>query len=335
MEQPASYLSHENSDAAAVDNDVTLTAQGITVRIAGERSFGLWASRSHGRGDVTIDVDRSTITAEGNGELGAAAGIYGHHSGDNDGAITIDATNGSVTTGSVIDNGDGTTTPRGYLAFGIYARHQSGTTPDAVGDIRITHPELQDRDDRHGDGDSPRSARHLRLRHLCPAREFRQHRHRHADGLLHHDGRAGLSWHRRLSLRHCGHASDDRHGRRPGHGERRRRPGRPRGRGQCGCSGPHGRPGRGGLSPAYGDGEQRHLEPGRGNLPRKRREGDHRAKGEHPFGFGDRDPGDGDRTGRQFQPQRRDPGHSAEAAGGPEPGRPAGGAGARGRLDPE
>ena len=129
------YLTHGGGDAAAVDNDVTLTAQGITVRTTGDSSYGLQANREAGRGDATINTDRSTITTEGD----SAIAIYGVRTGDGNGALTIDATNGSITTGSATEK-DGTITRKGYTAFGIYGLHQSTASPPgtAAGDIRIT-----------------------------------------------------------------------------------------------------------------------------------------------------------------------------------------------------
>ena len=94
------------------------------------------AERLGGHGDVTIDVDGSTITTEGN----LAFGIYGYHTGDeNDGSVTIDATNGSITTGSAIEDG-GTTTLKGYFGLGIYAHLQNADDArrNAAGDILIT-----------------------------------------------------------------------------------------------------------------------------------------------------------------------------------------------------
>ena len=132
------YLQHQNEEILALDNDVTLTGNGTTtVTTTGDRSHGLRAVRSSGRGDVTIDVDRITITTEGD----SAYGIYGDHSGDgNDGDVTIDATNGSITTGSSVTEG-GTTTLKGRTAHGIRATHRDTSSPKnrtAVGDIRIT-----------------------------------------------------------------------------------------------------------------------------------------------------------------------------------------------------
>ncbi len=133
-------LTHENTDTDAVANDVALVLQGegIVVTTKGDGVRGLHVSRETGRGETSIDVDGSTITTEGD----AAAGIAGLHQGDGgDGGITIDAKNGSVTTGSVFDNGDGTTTPKGYLAHGIWARHSYASTLEnavGAGDIRIT-----------------------------------------------------------------------------------------------------------------------------------------------------------------------------------------------------
>ena len=131
-------LSHENSDPAAVDNDLTLIAQGITVRTKDDLARGFLVSRQFGRGEVTVDVDGSTITTEGD----TAVGISALHQGDEgDGGITVDARNGGITTGSVIDNEDGTTTPKGHTAHGIYAFHRYASTPEnavGVGDIRIT-----------------------------------------------------------------------------------------------------------------------------------------------------------------------------------------------------
>ncbi len=135
------FMSHENTDTDAVDEngnplsyDVTITAQGITVRSSGH---GIRANRQSGRGDVTIDVDGSTIIAEENGSIG----IYGNHIGDeNDGSIIIDATNGSITTGSSVTE-SGVTTQKGYTAFGIYTYHQYATAIEdstGTGDIRIT-----------------------------------------------------------------------------------------------------------------------------------------------------------------------------------------------------
>ena len=133
-------LTNENDSKDAVDEngvplsyDVTLVAQGIAVRSVVQ---GLRADRQNGDGDITIDVDGSTITTEGN----SGYGIYGYHVGDeNDGSIIIDATNGSITTGSSVTE-DSVTTLKGYLSFGIYTHHQNtdDTKRNAAGDIRIT-----------------------------------------------------------------------------------------------------------------------------------------------------------------------------------------------------
>ncbi|MCY3802987.1 MAG: hypothetical protein OXG06_01085, partial [Gammaproteobacteria bacterium] len=121
-----------------VDNtsrDVTLTAGEIAVRTTGENAFGFWVRRQDGDGDVTINADGSEITTENN----HAIGIHAYHLGDdNDGDIAIDVRNGSITTGSVVEEG-GTSTPKGYGAHGIYARHQNKAPANTVGtgNIRI------------------------------------------------------------------------------------------------------------------------------------------------------------------------------------------------------
>ncbi len=129
-------LTHENRNPATSGDNVALTAGEVTVRTSGDRSHGLWVKREHGHGKVIINVDGSSITTEGN----KAYGIYGYHVGDdNNGALTIDARNGSVTTGSVMQGG-GVTTPKGYASYGIYAHHQNTVTTNraSTGDIRIT-----------------------------------------------------------------------------------------------------------------------------------------------------------------------------------------------------
>ncbi len=138
------FLANENDSTKAVDEngdplsyDVTLVARGITVNTTGNSGYGLRAVREFGDGDVTINLDGSTITTEGD----AAFGIHGNHIGDtSDGSVIINATNGSITTGgSVIENG--VTTLKGFFAFGIYADHQYQSTAAnsaGTGDIRVT-----------------------------------------------------------------------------------------------------------------------------------------------------------------------------------------------------
>lgn len=117
------HLTHENIDTTATGNDATLTADGITVTTTGAQSYGLWANKIIGRGDVTIAVTDSTITTENTGD--DSIGIYGYKgSADGDGDIDIDVTGGSTTT-------------KGSLAFGVYAHHQDGDNRISSGDITI------------------------------------------------------------------------------------------------------------------------------------------------------------------------------------------------------
>ena len=130
----AVYLSNDNDTKDAVDSsnnpisyDVTIAAQGITVRTSGS---GLHARRINGDGDITINVDGSTIITEG----GNTAGIRGFRQGDEtDGSITISATNGSITTG-------GNSATGGIWGFGIFASNQyvNAARRNGAGDIRIT-----------------------------------------------------------------------------------------------------------------------------------------------------------------------------------------------------
>ncbi len=128
------WLSNENDTKNAVDSsnnplsyDVTIAAQGITVRTNGA---GLHGRRINGDGDLTINVDGSTITTEGDD----SQGIKGVRQGDeSDGSITISATNGSVTTG-------GNSATEGVWSFGIHAEDQyvNAARRSGAGDIRIT-----------------------------------------------------------------------------------------------------------------------------------------------------------------------------------------------------
>ena len=101
------HLAHMNNEVGALDNDVTLTANGITIETAGDNGHGLQAARRTGRGDVTIDVDRSMITTGGT----SARGIIGYHFGNSNlSDVTIDVDRSTITT-------------EGNSAYGIYGYH--------------------------------------------------------------------------------------------------------------------------------------------------------------------------------------------------------------------